>query len=94
MASSFSTAFAAPRSCQKPRRLLTRIMVKIMMAFTESPRKNDKAPAKIKMRIRGLLNWVSKRDIVFDRFLGLIRLEPYFVSLFLTSSLVKPFVVV
>jgi hypothetical protein len=61
IASSFSTALAAPRSCQNPRRLLMRMIVMIIIAFVgkvpkDTSRYNDNPPAKMRMRISGLLN--------------------------------------
>ena len=72
-----------------------RIIVMIIIAFVgkvpaDTSRYNDNAPAKMRMRISGLLNWVSRSVSESDFFLDLRRFEPYFASLFSASSAVKP----
>ena len=54
--SSFSTASAAPRSCQKPSRPLARTIARMIEASTGSRRKKDSPAAKKRIRIMGLLN--------------------------------------
>jgi hypothetical protein len=94
MASSFLTALAAPLSCQKPSMLLISIIVRIIAALIGSPRKNERAPAKMSIRISGLLNCDSRRVIESDLLMGLRRLAPYCDSRFFASSSVRPFGVV
>jgi hypothetical protein len=91
---SFLTALAAPLSCQKPSRLLISMIVRIIAALIESPRKNDSAPAKMSIRISGLLNCDSRRVRESDLLAGFRRLAPYCDSRFFASSSVRPFGVV
>ena len=56
IASNFSIALAAPRSCQNPRRPLMKTIARIMNTSTGSFRKNDNPAAKRSMRVMGLLN--------------------------------------
>lgn len=94
MASSLLTALVAPLSCQKPSMLLISMIVRIIAALIESPRKNDKTPARMSIRISGLLNCDSRRVRESDLLAGLSRLAPYCDSRFFASSSVRPFGVV
>ena len=55
-ARNFSTAFAAPYSCQKPSTPLTNTIAKMNAASLASWRKIDRIAAPIRMRTIGLLN--------------------------------------
>ncbi len=50
------TAFAAPFSCQKPRKLLTNTMARIITVSATSPNPADNNAAAISIRVTGLLN--------------------------------------
>ena len=75
MASNFSTALVALRSCQNPSRLLTRTMVRIIHASTGSRKNKDKPVAKTRMRRIGLLHCASRSVTTSDRLWGLADLR-------------------
>jgi hypothetical protein len=76
MASSFSTASAAPFSCQKPRTPLRKTIARMMLASATSLRKSARMAAKTSIRMMGLLNWLKKSSAVLLRLRSAIALGP------------------
>ena len=85
MARSFLVAFDALYSCQKPSRLLTIIITKIIIASVGPSKNNDNAAAKRRMRIIGLLNCERNRTIALDLFSGFNKFGPYCTNLLVDS---------
>ena len=72
--SSFSTAPAAPRSCQKPSRPLASTIARMIIASTLSCRKTEMRAAATSIRTIGLENCPSNSVKVSVRFFGTSRL--------------------
>ncbi len=86
----FFTAFAAPYSCQKPSKPLTKTIASMMRASTGLLRKNESTAAKSRIMIIGLLNWERRIGSQAVSTGGFRMLWPLFASLLRASSVLRP----